>query len=93
LQDLAPLPFIFSEKSKAALLTNLELFHAMKKIRYSRWEIKERQGRIWALEDELRAATWDDNGRCDGVMALVLALWPLRRQTFAPITQPRISAV
>jgi Terminase large subunit, T4likevirus-type, N-terminal len=93
LQDLAPVPFIFSEKSKAALLTNLEMFHALKKIHYSRWEIKEQQGKIWALEDELRAATWDDNGRCDGVMALALALWPLRRQTLAPITQPRISAV
>ncbi len=93
LQDLAPLPFIFSEKSKAALLTNLELFHALQKIRYDRWEIREQRGRIWALEDELRSATWDDNGRCDGVMALALALWPLRRQTLAPITQPRISAV
>ncbi len=93
LQDLAPVPFIFSEKSKAALLTNLEMFHTLNKIHYTRWEIRERQGRVWALEDELRSATWDDNGRCDGVMALALALWPLRRQALAPVIQPRISAV
>ncbi len=93
LQDLAPMPFIFTEKSKAALLTNLELFHSLKKIRYSRWEIREQHGKVWSLEDELRSATWDDNGRCDGVMALALALWPLRRQTLAPITEPRVSAV
>ncbi|MFQ5607058.1 MAG: terminase large subunit domain-containing protein [Candidatus Zixiibacteriota bacterium] len=93
LSDLAPTPFVFTEKSKAALLTNLELAHTRREIAYDRWEIRDVDGKIWSLEDELREATWENNGRCDGLMALALALWPLRWQERARITDPRIGAI
>lgn len=93
LSDLAPIPFIFTEKSKAALLTNLEITHTKREIAYDRWEIKEQSGKVWSLEDELRGATWDDNGRCDALMALALAIWPVRRQERVRIFDPRIKTL
>ncbi len=93
LSDLAPIPFIFTEKSKAALLTNLEITHTKREIAYNRWEIKEANGRVWSLEDELRGATWDENGRCDALMALALAIWPVRRQERVRIFDPRIKTL
>lgn len=93
LSDLAPIPFIFTEKSKAALLTNLEIAHTKREIAYDRWEIKEASGKVWSLEDELREAAWDDNGRCDALMALALAIWPVRRQERVRIFDPRIKTL
>jgi len=29
----------------------------------------------------LRSARWDDNNECDALMALALAVWPLRRRS------------
>ncbi|MCH9030759.1 MAG: hypothetical protein IIB00_00660 [candidate division Zixibacteria bacterium] len=78
LRDVGPIPFLFNEKSKAELLTNLEMFHVRKHLAYERFEIADKNGRVWSLEDELRGATWDENTKCDGMMALALALWPLR---------------
>lgn len=92
LQDLNPTTFIFTPKSKAELLTNLELFHSMGRIKYARWELPDDGGRIWALEDELRAARWDDNNSYDSVMALALALWPLYKPD-TPIIKPRIDTI
>jgi Terminase large subunit, T4likevirus-type, N-terminal len=90
--DLHPLSIIFTPSIKAELLTNLELFHARGAIGYSRWEQPDGPGRRWSLEDELRNARWDDNGRCDGVMALSLALWPLRKRSVRqPL--PRVGAI
>lgn len=93
LSDLAPIPFIFTEKSKAALLTNLEITHTKGEIAYGRWEIKEANGKVWSLEDELRGATWDKNGECDALMALALAIWPVRRQERVKIVDPRIKTL
>jgi len=92
LSDLNPEAVIFTPKVKAELLTNLEIFHNMEKIKYSRWELPDGEGRVWSLEDELRSARWDDNNSCDAVMALALALWPLRRPN-RPVIAPRIGSV
>ncbi len=92
LSDLNPTEVIFTAKSKAELLTNVELFHSMEKIKYCRWELPDEGGRVWSLEDELRAARWDDNGRCDALMALALALWPLH-QSDRPVIAPRFGKV
>ncbi len=79
LGDYKPEAFIFTAKSKAELLTNLELFHSMGRVRYHRWELTDPDDKSWSLEDELREARWDDNNVYDAVMALALALWPLSR--------------
>jgi len=92
LSDLNPTAVIFSEKTKAALLTNVELIHSMRKIRYARWEIPDDNGRIWSFEDEIRSARWEDNNRCDSLMALALALWPLHRPDGPPVL-PRVGRV
>lgn len=91
LSDLAPTPFLFTEKTKAALLTNLELMHVKGRLSYGRNEIRTRGGNIWALEDELRGATWNDNGRFDGVMAFALALWPLAQKSETRLVDPRLA--
>jgi hypothetical protein len=92
LSDFNPTSFIFTAKSKAELLTNLELFHNMGRIFYERWELPDESGRIWSLEDEMRAARWDDNNMCDGVMAMALALWPLYKPD-APLIKPRYGTI
>jgi len=91
LADLNPQAVIFTPKTKAELLTNLELFHSREKIKYTRWEIPDDSGRIWSLEDEIRSARWDDNNKCDAVMAMALVLWPLRHRD-QPIIKPRVGA-
>lgn len=92
LSDYNPTSFIFTAKSKAELLTNLELFHNMGRIFYERWELPDENGRVWSLEDEMRAARWDDNNTCDGVMAMALALWPLYKPD-APLIRPRYGTI
>jgi len=92
LADYNPTSFIFTAKSKAELLTNLELFHSMGRIFYERWELPDENGRVWSLEDELRAARWDDNNTCDGMMALALAIWPLYKPD-APLIRPRYGTI
>ncbi len=89
LSDYRPTSVIFSPSTKAELLTNVELFHARDLIAYDRWELPDGPGKIWSLEDELRKARWDDNSDCDALMALALALWPLRkRKQITPL--PRV---
>ncbi len=90
LGDLNPTAFIFTPKTKAELLTNLEFCHSMCKIKYHRWELPDDDGRVWSLEDELRSARWDDNNTCDSLMALALALWPLNRRE-VPLISPRVA--
>lgn len=80
LKDYNPTPVIFTESVKAGLLTNVEFFHEQNKIWYQRWELPDGAGKIWALEDEMRQARWDNNNECDSLMALALALWPLYRK-------------
>ncbi len=92
LRGYHPTAVIFTPQSKAAMLANVELFHAKREIHYDRWELPDGPGKVWSLEDELRQALWDDNNRCDALMALALALWPLRRKE-TPSIAPRIASV
>lgn len=92
LREYNPTSLIFTSASKAELLTNVELMHAKGQVAYGRWELPDGPGRIWSLEDELRQARWDDNGDCDALMALGLALWPLRKRA-APAIEPRVGRV
>jgi hypothetical protein len=87
-----PQPVIFTPAVKAELLTNVELMHARDRVAYDRWELPDGPGRTWSLEDELRQARWDDNNRYDGLMALALALWPLRKRGVVAIP-PRVGRV
>ncbi|TET95742.1 MAG: hypothetical protein E3J26_02300 [Candidatus Zixiibacteriota bacterium] len=81
LKEFNPTAVIFTPATKAELLTNVELMHARRQIVYQRWELPDGPGKIWSLEDELRQARWDDNSECDALMALALALWPLRKKS------------
>jgi hypothetical protein len=92
LAEYNPIAMIFTKFTKASMLTNVELMHAREKISYDRWELPDGPGKIWSLEDELRAARWDDNNRCDALMALALALWPLARRN-PPVVAPRVGRV
>ena len=92
LKEFNPTSVIFTPNSKAELLTNVELFHAQNKIGYERFELADGPGKIWSLEDELRSARWDDNNECDALMALALALWPLRTRSEIAI-QPKIGKI
>lgn len=87
-----PQAVIFTERTKAQLLINLELMHARRRIAYDRWELPDGPGRTWSLEHELRRARWDDNSECDAVMALALALWPLREPR-QPAIAPRVAGI
>lgn len=92
LGEFRPQPVIFTPATKANLLTNVELFHAREAVAYGRWELPDGPGRVWSLEDELRQARWDDNNECDALMALALALWPLRQRS-SPVIGPRLGKV
>lgn len=92
LAEYNPTKVIFTPATKAELLTNVELMHAKGLIEYQRWELPDGPGRIWSFEDELRQARWDDNNECDALMALALALWPLRKQDVT-IIAPRVAGV
>ncbi len=81
LREFNPTAVIFTSATKAELLTNVELMHAKKQIVYERWELPDGPGKTWSFEDELRQARWDDNKECDALMALALALWPLRKKS------------
>jgi len=92
LAEFKPEAVIFNASTKAQLLANVELFHARGNLAYERWELPDGPGRVWSLEDELRAARWDDNNECDALMALALALWPLRKRSEA-IIEPRLGRI
>jgi hypothetical protein len=92
MKEFNPEAVIFTGAVKAELLTNVELYHAYDKISYDRWELPDGPGKVWSLESELRESRWDDNNRCDGLMALALALWPLRKRT-EPTLAPRVGYV
>ncbi|MEP0827729.1 MAG: hypothetical protein HRF51_04340 [bacterium] len=95
ISELNPTAIIMTPKTKAELLTNLELFHSMEKIRYHRWELPDStgadsgSGRVWSLEDELREARWDSAETGDALVALALALWPLHERE-VPMIKPRV---
>lgn len=92
LRDYKPTPVIFTETTKAELLTNVELFHARQKIFYPDYKFADGPGKVWSLADELRRAKWDNNNECDALMALALALWPLHKKRPIPV-KPRIGHI
>lgn len=92
LRDYRPEAVIFTPASKAEMLTNVELMHARQAISYARWELPDGPGLTWSLEDELRQARWTANNQYDALMALALALWPLRRRSSA-VVAPRVGRV
>ncbi len=92
LAEYNPIAMIFTGASKAAMLSNVEFMHARGLVSYDRWELPDGPGKVWSLEDELRAAKWDDNNRCDALMALALALWPLARRN-SPVVAPRFGRI
>ncbi|KAA3634857.1 MAG: hypothetical protein DWP97_06075 [Calditrichaeota bacterium] len=92
LSEYNPTPVVFTQVVKGELLTNVEFFHVQNKIAYGRWELLDSQGKIWSLEDELKEARWDNNNKCDSLMALALAIWPLyKRDRF--IIDPRVGTI
>ena len=81
LREHNPISLVFTPATKAELLANVELFHARGQVAYDRWELADGPGQVWSFDEELRSARWDDNNRCDALMALALALWPLRKRS------------
>ena len=79
LGDIKATGVVFTAQSKAEMLTNLQSVFESGQIGVPVIE-EYSTGDSWALTDELREATWEHNNHCDAVMALALALWPLRPQ-------------
>jgi len=92
LADYNPTSVIFTQSSKGEMLTNVEMFHARNDIFYQDWRLPDGPGRMWSLEEELREARWDNNNQCDALMAMALALWPLRKRS-VPAILPRVGRV
>jgi hypothetical protein len=92
LADYNPMSVIFTQSSKGEMLTNVEMFHARSDIFYQDWRLPDGPGRMWSLEEELREARWDNNNQCDALMALALALWPLRKRS-VPVIGPRVGKI
>ena len=81
LADIKPEGFNFGlggGKAKLDLLSNLEIFHARGEIAYPYLEMEEADGGRWSNLNEFREATWDTKIDGDFIMALGLALWPMR---------------
>ncbi len=75
LADIRPLPFIFTEKSKADLLTSLQTQFESGNIAVPDIELQGEAGESWRLVDELRELNWNHNNHCDAAMALALCVW------------------
>jgi hypothetical protein len=79
--DVGPEGFNFGKgggKAKTELLSNLELYHAKKEVAYPFLEQTGSEGEYWSNLQEFREASWDSEISGDFIMALGLALWPLR---------------
>ncbi|MFH1893890.1 MAG: hypothetical protein ABIK83_14555 [Candidatus Zixiibacteriota bacterium] len=61
-------------KAKAELLTNLQIMHERSEIAYPYFEQLGAE-EYWSNLQELREATWTENGKCDFLMALALSCW------------------
>ena len=84
LEDIKPVAFHFSQKSKFDLISNLELMHLKNLIAYPYIQQVSQSNEIWSLQDELRELSWETNESLDGVMALGLALWLVRENQEKP---------
>ncbi len=65
-------------KAKAELLANLQRFFVMQKIIIPDIKLPDSNGKEWSFKRELSELKWEDNNKCDGAMALALALWGAR---------------
>lgn len=90
LSDIKAQGVVFTPQSKAELLTNLQSHFESGQIGVPVVEDYS-ESEVWSLTDELREATWEQNSHCDAVMALALALWPLRpRSDLKESPRPRV---
>ncbi|MCK4856957.1 MAG: hypothetical protein KAT58_03215 [candidate division Zixibacteria bacterium] len=91
--DIKPHGFIFTAQSKAELLTNLQSEFEAGNLGIP--QVEQNTGEeYWSLSEELREVSWEQNNHCDAVMALALALWPLRPQAITKATpQFRIDSI
>jgi hypothetical protein len=81
ISDVGPEGFNFGKgggKAKTELLSNLEQYHAKREIAYPFLEQTGSEGEYWSNLQEFREASWDTEIAGDFIMALGLALWPMR---------------
>jgi hypothetical protein len=76
--DIKPIGFIFTGKSKAELLLNLQIAFERGEVGLPFVETGVGSDQYWSFADELRDLRWEDNSHCDAAMALALALWGVR---------------
>ncbi len=81
LADIAPQGFVFTTRSKADLLTNLQSEFEAGHIAVPQYETGTGDSDYWSLVDELRELNWEKNDHCDAVMAIALALWAAKSAT------------
>lgn len=94
LQDITPLGFVFTARSKAELLTNFQSEFEAGNIAVPYFECGVGDAGYWSLIDELRELSWAQNENCDAVMALALCLWAARSAIAkTPLPHFRIGAV
>ncbi len=81
LRDISPIGFVFTKRSKAELLTNLQSEFEAGHLGISDYETGVGETEHWGLIDELRELNWTRNDHCDAVMAIALALWAAKSAT------------
>ena len=85
LQDIKAFGFVFTPKSKAELLTNLQAQFETGKIGLPQIDM-EIGSDYWSFTEELRELNWDDNNTADAAMALALALWQAKSLVHQTVT-------
>jgi hypothetical protein len=97
ISDIGPEGFNFGKgggRAKADLLANLELFHARNEIAYPYLELTGENGEYWSNLQEFREASWDTEISGDFIMALGMALWPMRpdnMESVSSLISPRLA--
>jgi hypothetical protein len=87
LEDIKAIGYVFTKRSKAELLTNLQSMFEMGMVGVPHLESGAGEESYWSLTDELRELNWESNSQADATMALALALWQsslLSTKTIAP---------
>jgi len=91
ISDVGPEGFNFGMKggkAKVELLSNLELFHARGEIAYPFLEQTSADGEYWSNILEFQEASWEGEIKGDFIMALALALWPMRSNSDEYLRKP-----
>lgn len=82
-------------QAKTDLLTNLQIMHERNEIAYPFFEQMGAE-QYWSNLQELREASWTENGSCDFLMALALACWVVKsaeRDFSGRLVKPRAGAI